>query len=389
MKILHVCVSLPDVWGGPPRALATMARAQAAAGADVVVLPSSFTPGPQTLEPGDYGKLKVLHPPATGALKWYNGKLKRELRRAAADRDIVHVHGTWRYHTLGAAGVARGYGIPYVVRPAGNLGEVTRRHKAYLKMPYFELIERPVLNRAAALHCTSRKEQDELAGVRLRPRTFIVPQPIANESAGVAPDLTGLRTLCCDLRWDGMKRIVYLGRISFIKSIDLLLEGFIRLAAEFQEWTLILAGPPEDAEIADALSRRARAAGLRDRVAVPGMVRGATKAALLSSADVFAQPSKHENFGISVAEALFFGVPCLVSDGVALAQDIREADAGGVFISEPAAIAAALRPLLMDDALRARQASAARTLARKFDPASVAEQLQREYERCLVEKRTP
>lgn len=388
MRILHVCVSLPDVWGGPPRALATMARAQAARGDDVVVLPSIFTPGPQTLEPGDYGNLKVLHPPTTGELKWYNGKLKRELRRAAADRDIVHIHGTWRYHTLGAAGVARGYGIPYIVRPAGNLGEITRRHKAYLKIPYFELIERPVLNRAAAIHCTSRKEEQELAGVRLRPRTFIVPQPIANESAGIEPDLAGLRGRCRDLRWDGMKRIVYLGRISFIKSIDLLLEGFIRLAADFPDWTLILAGPPEDAAIFEALSRRAGEAGLTDRVAVPGMVRGPIKAALLSNADVFAQPSKHENFGISVAEALFFGVPCVVSSGVALAEDIREADAGGVFVSEPTAIAEALRPLLSDDGLRARQAAAAKALAREFDPSSVAEQLNAQYERCIADKRT-
>ena len=51
MMILHVIYGLAEIIGGPPVGLATLARAQAQRGDDVMVLPARRTSGKQTLEP--------------------------------------------------------------------------------------------------------------------------------------------------------------------------------------------------------------------------------------------------------------------------------------------------------------------------------------------------
>ncbi len=111
--------------------------------------------------------------------KWYNGKILSAVRERARNCDIVHIHGSWRYHLLAAAKVCRQFDLPYIIRPAGNLGIVSSGHKWYVKRPYFYLFERRAFNRAAAIHCTSSEELRQMAGLRLRPRKFVVPNAVA------------------------------------------------------------------------------------------------------------------------------------------------------------------------------------------------------------------
>ncbi len=59
-----------------------------------------------------------------------------------------------------------------------------------------------------------------------------------------------------------------------------------------------------------------REAGLSDDVLWLGFLQGEEKNALLADADLFVLPSYSENFGVAVVEALFFGLPVIVSDQV-------------------------------------------------------------------------
>ncbi|MCG8403890.1 MAG: glycosyltransferase [Phycisphaerales bacterium] len=386
MKILHVTPHLNEEGGGPARALATLARAQAMRGDDVVVLCCCRTSGPQTLMPGRYDNMTVHEPVTTSGLRWYERKVKRAIEQAASDRDILHVHGTWRYHSLGSAAVAEAYGIPFVLRTIGNLGIHTRHHKRWLKFPYFVLLERPAANKAAAVHCLSVKERNELAGLGLTARKFIVPNPVDTSLLDAESDDASLERLCPKIEAEH-KVILYLGRISFIKNLDVLLEAFIRLHDAFADWHLVIAGPNTFPKVAGALQRRIAEAGVGGRVWLTGMVRGGVKAAFLKRADVFAQPSRHENFGVSVAEALLFGKPCVVSDGVALSEDIVEADAGISCPSKVDAFEEGLRGMLGDAARRQRCSRAASALSDGFRPENVAEALDREYRTCLAGRR--
>ena len=119
---------------------------------------------------------------------------------------------------------------------------------------------------------------------------------------------------------------------------------------------------------------------------LPGTVLGEAKAALFSRADVFAQPSLHENFGASVAEALCYGIPCVVSNGVALAPDVAEAGAGLVCDSEAGSLADSLKRLMGDPDLRSQCGRKALELSRRYQPENVAAQLDHEYELCITDR---
>ncbi len=179
MRILHVINGLSVTRGGPSATLAALTGAQVERGHKVVVVSTMRQPPPLTLEPGEHGNLTVCEAPVESEGRWYNAKILSAVRSGARNCDIVHVHGSWRYHLLAAAKVCRQYDLPYIIRPAGNLGLVSSGHKWYVKRPYFFLFERRAFDRAAAIHCTSREELRQMANLQLRPRKFVVPNAVA------------------------------------------------------------------------------------------------------------------------------------------------------------------------------------------------------------------
>ena len=80
-----------------------------------------------------------------------------------------------------------------------------------------------------------------------------------------------------------------------------------------------------------------------ERVIFAGLLRGADRVAALADADLFGLPSDHENFGISVVEALAAGTPVLITPGVPLASLVRKFDIGWVPEQDRTAIASAAR----------------------------------------------
>ncbi|MBI5830946.1 MAG: glycosyltransferase family 4 protein [Armatimonadetes bacterium] len=119
--------------------------------------------------------------------------------------------------------------------------------------------------------------------------------------------------------------------------------------------------------------RLERLAGELDRVRVRflGHVSGARKQALWRLADVYVFPSRHESYGLTLAEALSAGVPVVSTEHYS-ARDLVPREAGIIVPNEPAAAVPgelwrALRPLLVDPARRARMADAARRAAARLD----------------------
>ena len=102
--------------------------------------------------------------------------------------------------------------------------------------------------------------------------------------------------------------------------------------------------------------------GLRDRVRLVPEVDDELLPAVYSAASAFAFPSLSEGFGLPALEALAAGVPSAVSDIPVLA----EVTGGAALLVPPHDVRAwgdALSALLHDSALRARVATAGRTVA--------------------------
>jgi glycosyltransferase involved in cell wall biosynthesis len=111
----------------------------------------------------------------------------------------------------------------------------------------------------------------------------------------------------------GLKVVLYVGRLEEYKGVQYAIR-----ALPFLPWhrlVVIGKGPYKE-----ALVREAAALGVKDKVA---FLEGQSRQDLLrwyATADAFVMLSRFEAYGITVAEALTAGAPCIVASGSALSE---------------------------------------------------------------------
>ena len=114
------------------------------------------------------------------------------------------------------------------------------------------------------------------------------------------------------------------------------------------------------------LCAQIEAEGLEDHVRLVGEVDAATLAEHYDSADVFVLPTRHEGYGMAVAEALAHGLP-VVSTPTGAIADLVGRDAGMLVPPGDAeALTAALWRVLDDDGLRQRLREGARRVRNRL-----------------------
>ncbi len=104
------------------------------------------------------------------------------------------------------------------------------------------------------------------------------------------------------------KVILYVGRLSHEKSLDILLKSFAKVLKKIGDISLLIIG---EGQIESELKSLTKALGIKDRVVFMGSVSQET---LLSGgyfqlADTFATASGSETQGIALIEAMYFGLP--------------------------------------------------------------------------------
>ena len=156
---------------------------------------------------------------------------------------------------------------------------------------------------------------------------------------------------------------VFLGRLSLEKGLMDLMEAWRLLQRpDAPNATLLVVGPDMDGHawnVGPSARAFAREHGLDGSVRFLGATRD--PAPLLRAADIFIQPSHFEAQGLSAVEALACGVPVVASAVGGLLDFVRDDENGRLFPPKnPTALAAVLRPLIDDGALRGRLAAAAR-----------------------------
>jgi glycosyltransferase involved in cell wall biosynthesis len=147
----------------------------------------------------------------------------------------------------------------------------------------------------------------------------------------------------------GRRRVLYMSRFVREKGIFELVEAFARIAGEFPDVDLVLAGDgPDRAE----LEVRVRALGLAGRATFPGYVRGAEKMRVLRSCTLFTLPTYDaEGMPIALLEAMGAGKPLLTAKAAAIPHIIFDPENGVVLNAVTAdTVEAGLRRLLGDPA---------------------------------------
>jgi len=390
VKVLHVIPSVSEKHGGPSYALVLLAKASQQQAVEVTVATSD--------DDGSRARLNVpLGRPVErdGVIHFFFRRdllpykisfaLTRWLNRYLADFDIVHIHALFSFSSLAAARAARKRGVPYIVRPLGVLNRWgIENRRPLLKRLSLRLIELPILRRAAAIHFTSESERREAANisrdVAVLP-SFVVPIPVEQKNNGLAEFVQKFPSIA------GKKLILFLSRIDQKKGIDLLLNAFAIVKRGEPNALLVISGNGESRYI-DSLRAQAAELDISSDVLWTGFLDPADKASAYAAASVFVLPSRSENFGIAAAEALAAGVPCVLSDQVALSDYLQNNDSALIAPCDSSAIANALCELLSKPEMRARLAKRGRQVAAKyFSLQAVGESLVAEYNKISVRSR--
>jgi glycosyltransferase involved in cell wall biosynthesis len=157
----------------------------------------------------------------------------------------------------------------------------------------------------------------------------------------------------------GPLRVLYVGRLSSSKNVDILLSAVARIPEI--RCTIVGSGPEET-----ALQKQAAALGLMDRVAFAGGVGVGEVLGFYETSDVLVLASDTEGWGKALAEGMAFGLMCIGSDRGFVPQMLGEGRGMIVPPKDVDALAKALVWVSDHPAECAAMASRASSWAQKF-----------------------
>ena len=376
IRVLHVIPSVAPRYGGPSTAVAAMCDALNRIDGVSAEVAATDADGSGKYDRATWKSDTPLHlSPVDGSERTKRSFALRDwLNVNTANYDIVHTHSAWNHPVYAARRAARLHRKPLVYRPCGMLSDYTWSRNRPAKVAYWLARERGNVRAAAVVHCTSEGEAAEVRAHRaVRGRVEMIPNGVdaAAWATRANRDELGRR---CGSAADGKPIVLYLSRLHPKKGLtEFLLPALVNTPA-----FLAVVGGPDDhapgyeAEVRGTIARL----GLTDRVALLGPVPAAERWAMFDGADVFALPSRSENFGIVVAEAMARGCPVLITDGVQAHEHVTRAGAGMVTATTAVAVADGLNRLLADVDTRSEMGNRGRAYARQqFDWDRIAARL--------------
>lgn len=368
------------IYGGPARSISLLCEALAKAGTKVTVFTTNANgqsdldvPTNRPIEVDgvlvNYFQRSHLAP----GRYFYVPDLGQACRRFVEDFDIVYICGTWTYPLLPAARAARKAGIPYVISPRGSFMTWSMQQKWLKKKLYLLLVERDYMNDAAALHCTSQPELEQIKQWRFRPPAVLIPNGVDLSLFKNSPFLGQLR-LSLGIPSSALVSL-FAGRLHRMKRLDRIIDAFAKVIIAIPEAHLIVVGSDED-QSGVLAQEQVRQFGISDRVHFTGLLDVEELLQAYTDSDLLVLLSYRENFGMVAVEAMAAGLPILISSDVGIAREVRQHGAGIVVDADSPHVEEAWKDMLLSSEKRKQMAEAGRRLAwNHFSSQSVAQQM--------------
>jgi len=310
--------------------------------------------------------------PATEAypVRWVSRSLPAGIRhlagvvaiaRAARAADVVYATSMTRRAALGAAVARRPLVLKLTAdeayererrggRFAGDL-DAFQSHRGGLRVAFLRRTRNWAVGRARHVFTPSAYLRELVVGWGIdAARVTVSPNP--------APEIAALlrlpprEELRAELGLAG-PTLAFAGRLMAAKALDVALAA----VAVVPEVTLVIVGDGPDRA---ALERQRDDLGLGDRVRFLGGLSRAGVLRVFRAADAVLLSSRWENFPHVIVEALAVGTPVIASAVGGVPEVVCDGENGLLVpAGDPEALAAAIRRLFGDDALRARLATAA------------------------------
>jgi glycosyltransferase involved in cell wall biosynthesis len=225
--------------------------------------------------------------------------------------DVIHAHS---YHALPALFAALSERKKkFVFSPYYHRGGHTP-FRNLLHKPY-KFFGKMIFSRADTVICISEYEK------RLVESDFNVAEKTIKIPNGI--NLKEFENLKRQQKKDREKILLYVGRLEEYKGVQYIIQSL----PELQDFRLRIVGKgPYEKELHDMAERL----GVVERIE---WLKNLSREELLecyADADIFLMLSSHESYGITVAEALAAGIPCVVAKGSALDEFVEDEFCTGI-----------------------------------------------------------
>ncbi len=363
--IVYEC--LPGAYaGGVQKMVFELAGAQRRLGADVEVwTPDAIRAGSTEIHDGL--PIRYFYPdPLFGLARSY--RLRREIDTLPKEA-ILHAHNTFNPLNVQVDEAAAARGLKVFFNPHGALDPALFSgwdFKSVKKRFYIRFFTRPKLNRATGVFALTSLEKAQLISLGITSPIHVLPNGI--RAVAVSSREAGLALRSRHGLGPDDRVALFVGRITAKKR----LEDIIRAIADLDAHLFIAGNPDTEHGYAAMLRAVAAGAGCAARVHWLGFLDEAAKAAAYAAADCFVHASESEGMALAILEAMSAGLPVIATQGCYMAEAARE----GALVecaSGPAALTAALRPLLADlDLAREQGRKGQAYVARAHDWANLA-----------------
>jgi len=307
--------------------------------------------------------------------KWhYSRHAKKFIHEKVTKYDLFHIHGIWEFLPNLAARTASKIGLPYVITISGMLYPSALNINAPFKKVASKLFQDYNLRKATVLHATCYQEYE-----------YIRQYGLSNPVAVIANPLELPETLPVINHSQNSKiRVGFMGRFNPIKNIDVLIEAWAKINKNDsnKELELILIGDGEK-NYKESLQKQVERHGLTN-VSFVGFLNGEERENMLSTLNYLVLPSKSENFGMVVTEALLRGIPVIASKGTPWG-DLAEYKCGWWVDNDVDTLTSAIgKAILLDEKARVEMGQKGQALVvEKYSQSAVALQTKELYEWML------
>ena len=259
--------------------------------------------------------------------------------RSAKDFDIIQGHGAWTFGSMLGFLVSRLGGAAFVLVPHESLvqsdvmkGSNPLRHriKKFVKSLY--------VNHCDLIIFASHLEQRDSLDVGALVASACIFHPMVKDESPPLPSRKWASAL-------PVLNVGFLGRFDPKKNLELLLRAVSLVPSAI----LHVAGGGAESYIR-RLHALAAEYGVADRVRWLGFISAATRPEFFLSVDVLVMPSVYECFGMSAAEAMYHGLPVIVSEQTGIAEIVRRYECGLIVPTNSEAIRVVLQQLYTNPA---------------------------------------
>jgi glycosyltransferase involved in cell wall biosynthesis len=228
---------------------------------------------------------------------------------------LIHQHGIFLPISLLSLSVSKKTKV--IINPHGYLEPEKLKVSSFKKKIALALFENKNLKNCNCLVACSKKEALSLRDFGLSQPIVILPNGVSDSL--IRKDFLSAKHLSFKVKYNinsNTRILLFLSRIHPFKGLELFLESILTIKDEFRKnnWVFVIAGIDElnhERELKTFVKEN----GLGDIVRFIGPQYNQDKVSTFDSADCFVLPSKGENFGIAVIEALARGLPVITTTG--------------------------------------------------------------------------